>query len=153
MTHIYVSNLCNHWFKWWLATFSLPRHYLKQYWNIVNWTLKNKLQWNFNLNLNISIKKALEIVVCEMAATLPRIQCVNNAITMIQFMDYNYFCAFKRKCVPYYDLCIFYFAHTGISSCLTINPFHHVNSPLASNGLLYLWEYWLQIHWTTQCLR
>ena len=34
---------------------SAPRHYLNQRWNIVNWTLRNKLQWNFNLTSNIFI--------------------------------------------------------------------------------------------------
>ena len=36
-----------------------PSHYLNQYWNIVNWTLGNKLQWNLNQNSNISIKKCI----------------------------------------------------------------------------------------------
>ena len=30
---------------------------INQCWNIVNWTPQNKLQWNFNLNSNIFIKK------------------------------------------------------------------------------------------------
>ena len=30
-------------------------HYLNQCWNIVNWTLRNKFQWNFNRNSNIFI--------------------------------------------------------------------------------------------------
>ena len=34
-----------------------PSHYLNQCWNIVNWTLSNKLQWNFNRNSNIFFKK------------------------------------------------------------------------------------------------
>ena len=28
----------------------MPSHFLNQHWNIVNWTLGNKLQWNFNHN-------------------------------------------------------------------------------------------------------
>ena len=52
-------------------------HYLNQCWNIVNWTLRNKLQWNFNRNYNIFIKEnALRGVVCEMAVMLSRPQCV-----------------------------------------------------------------------------
>ena len=40
----------------------------KQCWNIVNWTLENKIQWNFNRNSNIFIQEnAFEILVCEMA--------------------------------------------------------------------------------------
>ena len=34
-----------------------PRHYLKQCWNVVNWTLGNKLQWNLNRNLYIFIQE------------------------------------------------------------------------------------------------
>ena len=34
-----------------------PIHYLNQCWNIVNWTLRNKLQWNFNCNSNIFIEE------------------------------------------------------------------------------------------------
>ena len=53
------------------------RHYLNQCWNIVNWTFRNKLQWNFNRNLNIFIQEnALDNVVCEMAFILSRPQCV-----------------------------------------------------------------------------
>ena len=56
----------------------MPSHYLKQCWIIVNWTLRNKRQWNFNQNSNIFSKEnAVEYVVCEMAAILSRPQCVN----------------------------------------------------------------------------
>ena len=34
-----------------------PSHYLNQCWNIVNWTLRNKLQWNSNRNSKFSFKK------------------------------------------------------------------------------------------------
>ena len=30
--------------------YAAPSHYLNQFWFIINWTLKNKLQWNFNQN-------------------------------------------------------------------------------------------------------
>ena len=33
-----------------LVVWRTPRHSLKQYWNIVNWTLRNKLNWNLNRN-------------------------------------------------------------------------------------------------------
>ena len=56
-----------------------PSHYLNQCWNIVNWTLRNKLQWNFNRNSNMFIQEnAHENVVCEMASILCRPQCVNT---------------------------------------------------------------------------
>ena len=31
----------------------VPSHYLNQCWNIANWTLRIKFQWNFNQNSNI----------------------------------------------------------------------------------------------------
>ena len=54
-------------------------YYLNQCWNITNWTLRNKLQWNFNRNSNIFIQEnAFESIVCEMTAILPRPQCVKR---------------------------------------------------------------------------
>ena len=48
-------------------------HYLNQCRVIVNWTLRNKLQWNFNQNTKPFIhENASENVVCEMAAILSR---------------------------------------------------------------------------------
>ena len=46
-------------------------------WYIGNCTLRNKLQWNFNRNLNLLIQEyAFENVICEMAAILSRPHCV-----------------------------------------------------------------------------
>ena len=65
----------HHWFRQWLVDRSAPSHYLNQCWNIVNWTIGNKLQWNSNRNSNIFIQEnAFESVVCEMAAILSRPQ-------------------------------------------------------------------------------
>ena len=36
---------------------SAPSHYLNQCWNIVNWTLGNRLKWNLNRNLYIFIQE------------------------------------------------------------------------------------------------
>ena len=66
----------DHWFRKWLVAWSTPSHYLNQCWNIVNWTLGNKLQWNFNRNSNIFIEEnTLENVVCEMLFISSRPQC------------------------------------------------------------------------------
>ena len=57
-----------------------PSHYLKQCWIIVNWTLRNKLQWNFNRNSNIFIQEnAFEHVVCQMASIFSRPQWVKTS--------------------------------------------------------------------------
>ena len=46
-------------------------HYLNQCWNIVNWTLRNKLQWKCEQNLHIFIKEnASENGVWKMPAIL-----------------------------------------------------------------------------------
>ena len=46
----------------------------------MNWTLRNKLQWNLNQNSNIFIQEnVFESVVCEMAAILSRPQCVKRS--------------------------------------------------------------------------
>ena len=56
----------------------MPSHYLNQCWIIVNWTLRNKLQLNFNWNSYIFIQEnALDKVVCKMAAILSQPQWVN----------------------------------------------------------------------------
>ena len=50
-------------------------HYLNQCWNIVNWTLRNNFQWNFNRNSNIFIQEiAFENVDSKMASTLSQPQ-------------------------------------------------------------------------------
>ena len=55
--HICVSESGQNWFRLWLVAYSAPSHYLNQYWNSVNWTLKNKLQRNFNQNTKLFIHK------------------------------------------------------------------------------------------------
>ena len=74
VTHICVGK---HWFRWWLVAWTAPNRYLNQCCYIVNWTLENKLQRNFNRNSNISIQEnALENGVCEMASIFSRPQSV-----------------------------------------------------------------------------
>ena len=45
----------HHWLKWWLVAWPPPSLYVKQRWNIVNWTTMNKLMWNLNRNSYIFI--------------------------------------------------------------------------------------------------
>ena len=66
-------DLGQHWFRWWLVAYSAPSHYINQCWVIVNCTLRNKLQWNFNKNTELFIhKNASQNTVCKMAAILSR---------------------------------------------------------------------------------
>ena len=39
------------------CAWTAPSHYLNQYWNVADCTLRNKLQWSFIRNSNIFIKK------------------------------------------------------------------------------------------------
>ena len=64
-----------------IVAWTAPSHYRSQCWNIVNSSLRNKLQWNFNRNANIFIQEnALQNVVCEMTSILSRPQCVKQSI-------------------------------------------------------------------------
>ena len=79
VTHICVAELGHHWFRLWLVPCSAPSYYLNQCWNIVNWTFRKKLEWNFNRNSNIFIQEiAIENVVCKMASILSQPQWVNH---------------------------------------------------------------------------
>ena len=61
------------WFRKWLVAWSTPSHNLHHCWNIVNWTLRNKLDWNCNRNSCIFFtENAFENAVCKMAAILSR---------------------------------------------------------------------------------
>ena len=49
----------------------MARHYLNQCWDIVSWTLRNKLQWNLNHNLYIFIQEnAFQNVIWKMVANV-----------------------------------------------------------------------------------
>ena len=62
------------------------RNKKQQYWNIVNWTLGNKLQWNLNRDLYIFIQEnAFENVVRKLAAILSRPQCVKYKPTTASY--------------------------------------------------------------------
>ena len=60
----------------------MPNHHLNQCWNIANWTIGNKRQWNFNRNQYIFIQEnVFENVVCEMAAILSRRRWVTGIVS------------------------------------------------------------------------
>ena len=67
-----------HWFRSGLVTWPAPSHDLNQCWDILNWTLGNKIQWNLNRYSNIFIQEnGFENIVWKMAAILSRPQCIN----------------------------------------------------------------------------
>ena len=55
--HICVSKLTVIGSDKWLVAWTAPSPYLNQCWNIANWTLGNKLQWNLNQNIYIFIQE------------------------------------------------------------------------------------------------
>ena len=53
-------------------------HYLDQCWNVVSWTLRNKLQWNFNRNSYFFVQdNAFQNTVYKMTIILSWLQFVN----------------------------------------------------------------------------
>ena len=77
--HICVSEWGENWFRKWLVAYLAPSHYLNQCWVIVNRTLRNKLQWDFNQNKNIFTRgNASENIVWETVAILSRGRWVNK---------------------------------------------------------------------------
>ena len=83
-SHICASQLSHHWFRWWLVTYLVPSHYINQWQFIVNWTIWNKLQWNFNQNTKIFItEKSFENIVCKMATILSRPHSVRVTSRMV----------------------------------------------------------------------
>ena len=54
MSHIYVSELCPHWFRQWLVAYSAPSHYLNQCWPFVHWTPVKQISVKFDSALSTS---------------------------------------------------------------------------------------------------
>ena len=128
VTHICVSKLTTIGSDNGLA----PNHYLNQWWNIVNWTLRNNLQWNFNWNSNIFIRKnALENVVCEMASILSRPQCVNKPSHISHFLGSG-----KVKVAWLASACLSS-AHQGFRwSAVPAGQDYHLGGPVSNSYYL-----------------
>ena len=63
----------------------MSSHYLTQCWNIVNWTLRNKIQWKLNRNSYIFIQEnTFEKVVCKMMAILSQPHCVQDSLLSVR---------------------------------------------------------------------
>ena len=82
--HICVNESGQHWFRLWLCTYSVTSHYLNQCWVIANWTLGDKLQWNFNPNTKCFIpENASGNIVCEMVTILSRGRWIKVALVLV----------------------------------------------------------------------
>ena len=73
--------------RWW------PSHHLNKCWVIVNWTLMNKLQWNFNrIKKTFVQENVCQNIVCEMASILSRV-LVNSSWPSATYMRRNFLCS------------------------------------------------------------
>ena len=89
----------HHWFRKWLVAWSTPSHYLNQCWNIVNWTPRNKLQWNINQNSYIFIQEnPFANVIWKMAAILSQPQCVKDN-GCVQLSSWNHHLLFSAMII------------------------------------------------------
>ena len=78
ITHIWISKLSYHLFRWLLVTYSVPSHHLYRFWHLVNWTPRNKLEGNLYHNtMIITLENAFENVICKMVAMLSQPQLAN----------------------------------------------------------------------------
>ena len=82
--HICVCESDQHRFRQWLVAYSAPSHNLNQCWIIINWTLRNDFQWNFDQNTNFSFKKLhLKMLSAKMAAMLYRGRWVKPSLMLM----------------------------------------------------------------------
>ena len=68
-----------HWFRQRFLALTAPNCYMNHCWNIVDWTLRSKLQWNLSRNSHISIQENAFEHVWKMAALLSRRQYVKGS--------------------------------------------------------------------------
>ena len=96
-----------HWFRQLLIAWLVTSYYLNQCWDIVNWNLRNKLQWNFNWNSYIFIEEnAFVNVIWKMAAILSRPQCVKHwwcVIVIVNYLVWSYWLWYETS-ISYWGL-------------------------------------------------
>ena len=84
----------------------MQSHCLNQCWNIVNWTLTNKLQWNLNQNSCIFIQEnAFENVVWTIVAILTRLD-VSIIHCYLCFAQSNHHNAFHFLMIRHRTICL-----------------------------------------------
>ena len=96
----------------WRVAWPAPSQYLNQCWNILNWTLRNKLRWNFNSNSYIFIQEN----VSELSpGKLPPFCLGLNMIISIGLLfsirtsQINSYCCSLSCCqICSYNICIFH---------------------------------------------
>ena len=156
-THICVRKPGRHWFRYWFAAWPALSHYLNQCWDIVNWTLRNKLRWNLHRNSCTFIEEyAFENFIWEMAAILPRPQCVYKGIhvtpalaksprdeydtariiTASMFLDFGFF-------MPVQGATLILFSPSGLFKrvCMCIHVYIHTRQYRKWRAIAS-WQWW-----------
>ena len=114
------------------------RYYWNQCWNIANWTLRDKLQWNFIRNSEIFIQEnVLENVVCEMASILSRPQCFKRNPVLTCLVDYKEW--LYKDTDPWVKIIAFRYLAIGAYKCiLKCNPTYANNNDWSALLLSFL---------------
>ena len=106
----------------WLVTWLAPSHYLNQCWIVVNWTLRNKFQWNLNQNSNIFIQEN----VFEMSSAKRRPFCLGLNV----FIKGAYSSSWQAE--------YFWKRHMNFTICLFDFKFNHYTSTCS---YIYIYVY------------
>ena len=81
MPRICVNELDHHCFRQWGVAYSVPSHYLNQWWLIVNWTHRNTFSRSLDRNsIIITQENAFENVVCHNGGHLVQAEMGYNKI-------------------------------------------------------------------------
>ena len=126
VTHICVSKPGHHWFRYWFVSWAALSHYLNQWWNIANWTLRNKLRYDLSF-MQFIHENAIENVVWEMAAILFGYllfhvqcrQCQRDANNFLQAHSPRFSLGVERTAYRLY--------HTKLSLLKDIFPYNGVH--------------------------
>ena len=119
-----------------LVQIMAPRHYLKQCWMIVNWTLGNNLQWNLNQNTIFFIhENTFENVVREMVAIFP-----GRWVKSIINDGKNYMKLYFKPCFLYLTCTL----HKVITHCCLVTLCRHIADVVtivSNNALSSVWRH------------
>ena len=113
-----------------------PSHYLNHCWNIVNWTLGNKLQWNFNRNSNIFIQEnAFENVVCKMASICLGLNVLNECLYQHTWVNTSLTPLYANMWIKRFSVLI-ECCSEGVVKCVHLPPVFRVNSLRPSDAYI-----------------
>ena len=69
---------------------SAPNHYLNKSWNIINWTIRNKIKWNLYRYSYVFLQEnAFKNVAWKTATALSRPRYINSKPVLVHTMDWR----------------------------------------------------------------